>query len=118
MSLVGIRLKLINELIDAMKAGKANDVLGGIITELTSYTVEHFQTEENYFDKYGYPETENHKKQHADFIAKVTEFKESFDSGQLAMSVGVLNFLTDWLRNHIKGSDKKYTAFFNEKGLR
>jgi len=28
-----------------------------------------------------------------------------------------MSFLRDWLVNHINGSDKKYSAFFIEKGV-
>lgn len=28
-----------------------------------------------------------------------------------------MNFLSDWLKKHIKGSDKEYGPFLNENGL-
>jgi len=53
-----------------------------------------------------------------DFVAKVSEFKDGFEKGKLGLSISVMDFLSDWLRNHIKGVDKKYGPFFNEKGLK
>jgi hypothetical protein len=29
-----------------------------------------------------------------------------------------MNYLSEWLQNHIKIVDKKYGPFFNEKGLK
>ncbi len=109
--------ELINNLYDAMKKGEGKDVLPKIIEELANYTVYHFSTEEKYFDKFNYPETEAHKIQHKNFVDKVTEFKKGYDNLQVALTVDVISFLQDWLINHISGSDKKYSAFFNQNGL-
>jgi hemerythrin len=109
---------MVNDLNDAMKVGKGKEVLGEIVRGLVSYTVTHFRAEENYFDRYGYPETDAHKKEHAAFIEKVTDFKDKFESKNLFLTIEVMNFLSDWLKNHIMGTDKKYSRFFNEKGVK
>ena len=111
-------VSMINDLGDAMKQGKGKDVLGNIISGLVSYTATHFKTEEKYFDQFGYPETDSHKKEHAAFVKKVTDFKDGFEKGKLGLSIKVMNFLSDWLKNHIKKTDMKYSQFFNEKGLK
>jgi len=110
-------VNMLNELYDAMRQGKGKEILGKTISGLIEYTDVHFKTEEKYFDKFGYPETEQHKKEHSDFVQKVLDFKKDFESGKLTLTVKVMNFLKEWLQNHIKGSDKKYSAFFNEHGL-
>jgi hemerythrin len=51
-------------------------------------------------------------------VKKVTEFRSGLESGKLSLSLEVMNFLSDWLKNHIKVVDKKYASFFNEKGLK
>ncbi len=109
---------LINNLNDAMKQGKGKEVLGKILGELFTYAGSHFATEEKYFDRFAYPAAASHKLEHSDFVKKVSEFRESFDSGQLALTIQVMNFLQDWLKGHIKTVDKKYGPFFNEKGLK
>lgn len=109
---------MVNELNEAMKIGKGKEKVGKILSELVSYTVTHFKAEEKYFDQFGYPETDQHKKEHAAFIEKVTDFKSEFESRSLFLTIEVMNFLSDWLKNHIMGTDKKYSRFFNEKGLK
>ncbi|HVN23943.1 MAG TPA: bacteriohemerythrin [Syntrophorhabdales bacterium] len=111
-------VRLINDLGDAMRVGKGKDLLGKTIAELASYTVAHFSTEEKYFDKFGYPDAATHKVEHKKFIEEVSKFKKDFDSGNVGLSTSVMNFLSDWLKNHIMGKDKKYGPFFNEKGLK
>jgi hemerythrin len=111
-------VSMINELDGAMRQGKGKDFLGKIINDLIDYTATHFKTEEKYFDQFGYPETDSHKKEHTAFVQKVSDFKDGFEKEQLTLSIGVINFLSDWLQNHIKGTDKNYSQFFNEKGLK
>jgi hemerythrin len=110
-------VSMINELHQAMKNGKGKEIIGNIIEGLVSYAVIHFKTEEDYFDEHGYPEAAAHKEEHAGFVKKVSEFKELFTQGKLGLSVDVIYFLSDWLRDHIKGSDKRYGPFLKEKGL-
>jgi hemerythrin-like metal-binding protein len=109
---------MINELHDAMKSGKGKDVMGRILSGLISYTDTHFKAEEKYFAQFKYPDAAAHMKEHAAFVKKVTEFQIDFEGGRLTVSIDTLYFLRDWLQGHIKGTDKKYSSFFNEKGLR
>jgi len=109
---------MINDLDDAMRQGKGKEVLGKIISGLFTYAGTHFKTEENYFDRYNYPEANPHRKEHEDFTRKVAEFKHKFDTTKITLSIEVMNFLSDWLQNHIKVVDKKYSPFLREKGLK
>jgi hemerythrin len=111
-------VSMINDLNDAMKQGKGRDVLAIIISELFTYAGNHFATEETYFDKFKYPATSSHKLEHTNFVKKVSEFKNGFDSGKLSLTIEVMNFLKDWLKGHIQGTDKKYGPFFNANGLK
>jgi len=111
-------VKLINDLHSAMLERKAKDTLGKIIDQLAGYTVNHFATEEKYFAKFNYPETASHKKEHENFVAKVSDFKKGFDDGRILLSMDIMNFLKDWLVKHIQGTDQKYSDFFNKNGLK
>lgn len=108
---------LINQLHDAMKEGKGKDIIGNILNELVNYTVYHFGYEEKLFDKYGYPEGKIHTRQHNDLVWKVKSYVNDFQSGKGVLPLEVMNFLRDWLLNHIGKDDKKYTPFLNSKGL-
>lgn len=109
---------LINDLHEAMKAGKAKDKLGTILNELVSYTVYHFQTEESFFKKTNYPESADHQKKHNDLVDQVKEVKAKFDSGTYMLANDVMNFLKDWLINHIQKTDKKFGEFILQNGLK
>jgi methyl-accepting chemotaxis protein len=105
---------LINRLNSAMQQGKGKTVLGEILDELGRYATYHFGQEEALFDKYGYPETEEHKDVHRKLLEQATEFIEQFKSGQTGMSRDLFFFLKDWLTNHIKGVDHRYVPFLKE----
>jgi hemerythrin len=109
---------MINDLNKAMKEGRGKDLVSSTVNGLIQYTASHFKTEEDFFSRFGYPEKTSHVKEHNDFVKKVTEFQKGLESGQLALSVQVMNFLSDWLQSHILGVDKKYAPFFAFKGLK
>ncbi len=108
---------LINTLHDAMLAKQGKQAVSGILDELASYTVYHFKTEEQYMEKFGYPAYQSHRLEHGSFIQSVDSFMNDYSAGKLGLSIDIMNFLRDWVSNHIKGTDKKYSAFFREKGL-
>ena len=58
------------------------------------------------------------KQEHAAFSMKVDDFAKKFQKGQLGISIELMDFLSDWLGKHIKGTDKKYSALFNANGLK
>ena len=110
-------VKMINDLYDAMNAGEEKAVLQKLINRLNIYAAMHFAKEEHYFDTFGYPETELHKKEHSDFEEKVLDFESDFIKGSQSLSIEIVNFLGDWLVGHIQGSDKKYASFLNQRGI-
>jgi len=108
---------MINELNDAMAQGKARDVLGAILDKLVSYTASHFAREEGLMQTHGYEGYQEHKDKHDKMTAKVLDLQRQFKSGQAAMTIEVMNFLKSWLDKHIVGTDMKYSAFMNGKGV-
>jgi hemerythrin len=113
-----VLLGLINELHAAMRSRKSDAVLVGVVERLKEYTVKHFGMEEEYFDRYGYPETVQHKAAHAKLVQQVLDFEAGLKSGKAKVTMEIMRFLKDWLINHIQGTDKRYAPFLNEKGIR
>jgi len=113
-----VLVDMINGLHEAMRTGKGVKVLEPLVDGLKNYAVEHFGMEERYMEKFKYPGYLNHKKEHERFVGKVLEFETAFKQGKASLTMDVMHFLKDWLVGHIKGVDKKYGPFFNERGLR
>ena len=113
-----VLLGLINELHAGMRDRKSDIVLVGVVERLKDYTVKHFGQEEEYFERYGYPETKGHKELHHKLVQQVLDFEAGLKSGQAKVTMDIMRFLKDWLVQHIMGTDKRYSEFLRGKGLR
>lgn len=109
--------RIINDLHSAWKENRPSEAIGNIFSGLVEYTDKHFKQEEELFDRYGYPETPSHMEAHRALVGKAVEIKDKFAKGQLKVDAEVMNFLKNWLNNHILRVDKKYSAFLNGKGV-
>lgn len=108
----------LNRLFSAMRDGGARDVSGSILSELVQYAKTHFTYEEDLMTLYNYPGFADQKKAHEVFIQKIGKFLEKYRQGKFMLSLEIMNFMKEWLREHIVGSDKQYTDFFRQKGVR
>ncbi len=108
---------MINTLHEALVAGHGKEAQGKIVTEMVEYAMVHFDTEEIYMKLYSFPDHAGHKKEHDSFTEKAADLKARVDGKGFILTLGVLNFLKDWLQNHILVTDKKYSNYFNACGL-
>ncbi len=106
---------LINQLHKAMKLKKGRQKSEDILKKLADYTVHHFGFEEELFEKYNYPEKAKHIEIHKGLVAQVMDFKTQFKEGNAALTIDLMEFLTNWLKDHIMQTDKKYVPFLKEK---
>ena len=75
-------IAMINDLHDAMSAGKSKTILDELLTKMKDYTVEHFGFEENLLKTNGYSDLPQHIVQHKEFVNKVEEFSTGIKSGE------------------------------------
>ncbi len=99
-------IQYINEMHTAMMAGKGKEAVGVILNKLVVYTKEHFGREEIVWRSGHYAGLEKHKKEHAGLLKTVGDFKLKYEKGAVVLSVELMNFLRDWLKNHILKEDK------------
>ncbi len=101
---------LINDLNDAMLDGESENKISSVLDSLIDYTVYHFRHEEEMLKKIDYPYIKEQELSHKAFIKKMKEFKLELKSGQMLLSVKIIDFLKDWLLSHIVNIDTKYTS--------
>ncbi len=82
------------------------------LVALRRYAEFHFAREEKVMLACAYPDMEEHRGQHRDFVLRIQELTRSFDDDPERMAEIVnedlLNFLQDWLNHHIMIEDKAY----------
>mgnify|MGYP000064087126 CR=1 FL=1 len=88
------------------------------LEQLVEYTRFHFTREEEMMQQAGYEDFENHKQQHNNMIAQVEQFVGLYNREGHDSLNEVSTYLTNWLINHINGTDKQYTQVMLDKGLR
>lgn len=108
---------MVNRLHQAIKDGQGADLLDEILAGLLEYTQVHFTAEEALMEQYGYPDYQLHKQAHVDLVRQVEDIYTQFKNGKQLQPISIMQFLVNWLTSHIKGEDKKYTAFFQSKGI-
>lgn len=108
---------ILNDLHGAMMKGQAQQMTGPMLRKLVDYTRTHFQAEEGMLAAARYPGLEKHKVLHRDLMKQVEDYSTRFERGEITLNLHLLNFLRDWLTNHIQKVDREYGPWLNERGM-
>lgn len=103
-------VELVNELHDAMTAGRGKEVVGKTLAALIQYTAEHFRREEDEMARINYGQSLTHKQEHKKLVTHVLELQKKFADGKTMLTVEVSKFLKEWLVNHIMKTDQDLAA--------
>ena len=103
-------ITLINNLHSAMSQGRGKDVLQKTLDELINYTKIHFATEEKLMMEANYKELIEHRQVHKILTQQVIRLQNKFKEGKALLTMEVMEFLKNWLIEHIEGTDKKYST--------
>ena len=108
-------IEIVARMHEAVRLGNGKEVSGRVLDEMFRYFVAHFAHEERLMARHSYPDYERHSRLHRQLTENILERRrkiqaESMDTPRL------LQFVTDWLREHILEADKMYGAFFAGKG--
>ncbi|MCP4077790.1 MAG: hemerythrin family protein [Gammaproteobacteria bacterium] len=82
-----------------------------IFRQLYEYAENHFSLEEEYMIKLNFPEAEEHIRAHDKFRSELESMMQEFTSYDELFRKALAEFLSEWLKGHIYGIDKKLEAF-------
>ena len=103
-----------NRLYEGISAREETSLLEEGLNYLIQYTQDHFAKEEELLERYNYPELEHQRNQHERLMREVFEFKKKIATEGNELYGRVVNFLKDWIINHILTEDRKYGPYLNE----
>lgn len=109
---------IINQIIDAIGQNLTEENLTKIINSLLEYKKRHFETEEKYFKEFNYEGAEEHIAEHKKFSEKIGEFQKKYSYDTLTLTFRLVDFLEDWLIDHLMNVDQKYKDCFKAHGLK
>lgn len=106
----------IDKLFEAGSKGKGADEVLKTLSFLESYTIKHFADEEKLQLQIKYPNFQQHKAKHTEFINKIAKMKkEATTSGvNITMVISLNQMISTWLIEHIKAADADYAKYYNK----
>ena len=107
-----------NKLHNAFEEGTYTLELLQISKFMEWYVMDHFEMEEAYMQKYGYPEYEQHKKLHLEFSSDYSKFTQTMLKNEMQVGSELLLMLYDFITRHIADEDGKYAEFLKKNGVK
>lgn len=105
-------IRIINQLTADADSDERQTAVRQSLFGLLRYAEYHFAREEGVLAACRYPDLEEHKAEHRDFIVQISELNRRFDSdpedSAALVNETLLNFLQDWLNHHVLIADKAY----------
>ncbi len=108
---------VLNILIENKEVNIDSRIITDTLLEMLNYAEYHFSTEEKYMLRLNYPEYNEHKKEHRDFIKKTSLLSLRAMENDETIPLEILIFLNEWLVNHILKSDLKLNKYFLNTGI-
>lgn len=110
-------VNILNRLFTAVSMREGDKAIIGILDALTSYTQTHFALEERLMREAKYEDLEPHIAEHRKLLEQLDRLAKKFMVEEKPIYFEMLGFLKNWLKGHILGVDKKYSAALQEAGF-
>ena len=98
----------------AVQKGEGAQVIGDVLLKLISYVCYHFEEEERLLRSANYSDFAGHRQEHDDFVKRLQDIQAHFRDGD-ELSRNTLDFMSDWIVLHIRGTDQKYGELLRSK---
>ena len=106
----------VEQMHQAMLAGKGKGSVRSLLSRLVNYTCDHFAHEEQFMARIDYPGLAEHCRQHEALRANVRSLEARVAAGEITLTIEVTQFLIDWLKQHTTSSDRRVAEYFLASG--
>ena len=110
--------RMINELVGLINVVPDRDRIEPLLDGLIAYRQKHFATEEGYFKQFDFEGAEEHIEEHTRFNDRLEALRSGYADDPIGLAFELVDFLEDWLIDHILNTDRKYIECFRAHGLR
>ena len=86
-----------------------------VVESLTTVTRNHFRTENELMERYGYPQYRDHRDEHERILETLQSLRSQ--AGE-AGTAELVDFFKDWILRHTLLTDRQYMEFFASRGVR
>jgi hemerythrin len=108
---------ILNRLFMAVSRQEGDKVIAGILDSLTDYTRTHFALEERLLREAKYANLKEHIEEHRKLIEKLDRLCKVHLLEEKPIYFEMLSFLKTWLKEHIQGDDRNYSAALHKAGF-
>ncbi|MCD4676874.1 MAG: hemerythrin family protein [Desulfobacula sp.] len=100
-------IDLFEKIKEAKSSNKDKNMYRYTIAFLAMYVNHHFKLEDEYMDKYNYPDKEAHRKEHHEFVKELKIFRAENIEYSEAGADELLTRMGEWILSHILENDQK-----------
>jgi len=104
-------VELLNLSYDCFMYNNSDQKMELLVQNLVRYANYHFEAEESLMKANNYPFFEEHRQEHIGFASRTAELQSLLHDGCQPLDLEILQFLKDWLADHILNSDKKMSFY-------
>lgn len=100
-----------------IQAGGNRAEISRLLDELVEASRTHFEAEEAFMAKFGYPDLSQHLAEHASMLVGLQDLKDKFEESHASLALMVPTFMEGWLRHHISDGDFGFVTFLKARSL-
>jgi hemerythrin len=111
-------LRRLDALIHAVRQGYSRDEVGRTLAFLREHVTTHFTAEEKLMRAVAFPALAEHQAEHDGFVRDLADLEAEHErhGASPSLVLRVSGHVTEWLREHLFGSDRKLAQFLRARG--
>jgi len=110
-------LEIINELKRIINENKCKEKVSDVFFQLAYLIDYYFIKEEIYFKDLEYPNIDQHKAEHKQFIDRTIQFQKDVENSKPNLCLEIYQYLENWFDEHILKYDKEAVEYLKSKGV-
>jgi hemerythrin len=110
-------VEMLNKLYAAKRSDAVQQVIKETLAELVAYTKVHFEDEEAAMLAANYPALKKQCREHQAMTDQVFAMCDRLERGDEPATFELLNFMNEWLKNHVTGSDREFGEFMRDQAV-